>query len=547
MSEVQTTRTNDHAIGPSTSFDDNNSMEDGIISDPEIINLATSTLHQLNVDGIGGDDDGKEYSKSRNSNGNSDSRSPALSGAQLWNHMIHEHVKNSNHMNTMEDHGNSTSPYVCDHMKDRIDVEDEYLSKLTIDTLRTFREDDSFDFLQRPSDEDDEMDLEERNLMSAEALVREELMGLETSHIMPDHLFAGESSSKLGVKKDIRNELGEGVEWHGEELANEAVRVGLDRLEVDMKEYTCALAFVPGCQYPDVIESRTFNREYLRSMSGNDLQKIFVGLVPYQIEESSSEQSRISSTDNQIDNDRIKSIRTVSLQIRPDVLCGAVMDAISTAVLLECHGDIKKRQGSHLIATLPAHRRLRSSGRNEVSSDVISSPANFFRRKVNEQDTDNEYVLLPALDVDAQICTRRNGGYFERYLILRFFMSNAFNDVVVDDVLMENSDHAWAKSDNIWKVAKTLKSIQSEWIVNETSEQLATPVKNFARALGQLWSPMMSGAHDISEDNSDSPLKNFPVLSHQDAVDAAWKCIAKVSILNNFKNYQQHHSENFIP
>ena len=541
MSEVQTTRTNDHAIGPSMSFDDNNSMEDGIISDPDIINLATSTLHQLNVNGVGDDDDddGKEYSKSRHSNRNSNSRSPALSGAQLWNHMIHEHVKNSKHMNAMEDYDDSTSSSVCDHMKDRIDVEDEYLSKLTIDTLRTFREDDSFDFLQRPSDEDDEMDLEERNLMSAEALVREELLGLETSHIMPDHLFAGESPSKLGVKKDIRNELGEGVEWHGEQLANEAVRVGLDRLEVDMKEYTCALAFVPGCQYPDVIESRTFNREYLRSMSGNDLQKKFVGLVPYRIEESSSQQSfqskHISSTDNQIDDDSIKSIRTVSLQIRPDVLCGAVMDAISTAVLLECHGEVKKRQGSHLIATLPAHRRLRSSGRTEVSSDVISSPANFFRRKINEQDADNEYVLLPALDVDAQICTRKNGGCFERYLLLRFFTSNALNDVVVDDVLMENSDHAWAKRDNIWKVAKTLKSIQSEWIVNGTTEQLATPVKNFAKALGQLWSPMMNGAHEFSEDNSDSPLKNFPVLFHQDAVDAAWKCIAKVSILNKFK------------
>ena len=85
-------------------------------------------------------------------------------------------------------------------------------------------------------------------------------------------------------------------------------------------------------------------------------------------------------------------VRTVSIRIRPDVLCGATMDAVHHAFELlphqHCTSHVLKRQGGHLRAGV---YMTRSGG-------------------------------LPSLAyvVDAQLCTQKNEE-LERRLLLRFY------------------------------------------------------------------------------------------------------------------------------
>ncbi|CAB9526787.1 expressed unknown protein [Seminavis robusta] len=112
-------------------------------------------------------------------------------------------------------------------------------------------------------------------------------------------------------------------------------------------------------------------------------------------------------------------VRTISIRIRPDVLCGAVMDAV-TQTLVNCpHASIIKRQGGHLQATVrgqvippPTQANNNMQGSPNVSMDSTATP----RRSSSSVTSIREYTFF----VDAQLCTHKSPAC-ERVLLLRIF------------------------------------------------------------------------------------------------------------------------------
>ena len=64
-------------------------------------------------------------------------------------------------------------------------------------------------------------------------------------------------------------------------------------------------------------------------------------------------------------------VRTITIRIRPDVLCGAVMDAVSTAVT-DAGGEITKRRGGHLRCSVPGYwlGRGKSASRQTSTNEL---------------------------------------------------------------------------------------------------------------------------------------------------------------------------------
>ena len=64
-------------------------------------------------------------------------------------------------------------------------------------------------------------------------------------------------------------------------------------------------------------------------------------------------------------------VRTITIRIRPDVLCGAVMDAVSTAVT-NAGGEITKRRGGHLRCSVPGYwlGRGKSASRQTSTNEL---------------------------------------------------------------------------------------------------------------------------------------------------------------------------------
>lgn len=273
------------------------SFDDHEIDNSEILTLAASTLHQLGQD----EDEGLS---------SVDDAVNRRLGSDFQREEVSRSYGNVADLFTGDDLNSNLSSL---SLQERVDVEDEYLSKLTIDTLRSFRQDEML--MSASLDDSDEMDLEEQRLLSAEALVREELSGLD-----------------MKVSNDSENTGNNNFVWEGQELADSAVRIGLKRLATDCHEYTCPIAPIPGCQYNDDKSlSLSGYREFLRRMKSKELQRMFSEVIPYQNEGSPSSPSTL-------EQDKLEepaSLRTVSIRIRPDVLCGAVMDAITTVVQLE--------------------------------------------------------------------------------------------------------------------------------------------------------------------------------------------------------------------
>lgn len=413
---------------------------------------------------------------------------------------------------------------------------DKYLSKLTIDTLRNFHDDDIDSRVNTNMQsmlDDDDMSCEIQNLSSVENLLREELTGLDgmlcaydvagdydegnnKSNIcgaeggsseeswnvvrsladdMEDEQDQHQQQMNMGDKRDnppppstpehIKSNIG----WQGEELAERATSIGLKRRSCDLGEYTCPIAQIPGLQHYDLTENddscrgsgyNDCHREYLRSMTGKGLRRIYIGLAPppsHQDDAGSStspEKNTALTPEQHAGIDHVNepvSIRTISIQIRPDVLCGAVMDALATAVQLECQGEISKRQGGHLFAHLPPHYRFRSSHQAAESKESGKSPFSALYRKNSNGAHDNNVISLPAVDLDAQICTKKAGTKYERVLLLRFYVSNDANDIrgAIELDAADNLSRECYQSDTIWDAAKVLSSIENEWSMNGAS------------------------------------------------------------------------------
>lgn len=145
-------------------------------------------------------------------------------------------------------------------------------------------------------------------------------------------------------------------------------------------------------------------------------------------------------------------VRTITTRIRPDVLCGSVMTALTTAVE-KIGGEITKRQGGHLRAIIPGRKmrvwmpgewereqskieedeehdseeRIRNTsfGSHDdgdsqsvvsmLSSITFSSPAKSPKRQMPT------FKVLPPYLVDAQLVTKKLGKECERVLLIRVY------------------------------------------------------------------------------------------------------------------------------
>lgn len=127
-------------------------------------------------------------------------------------------------------------------------------------------------------------------------------------------------------------------------------------------------------------------------------------------------------------------VRTLTLRIRPDVLCGAVMDAVQSAVqelipTTSVGTRIRKRQGGHLqaiIGAVSAPRRRSSSG-NSSGSTASSSDTG----SDDHIDTATEgaaaapdVVHYPPFSVDVQLTTFKSDEC-QRMLLIRIYHLSA--------------------------------------------------------------------------------------------------------------------------
>ena len=159
-------------------------------------------------------------------------------------------------------------------------------------------------------------------------------------------------------------------------------------------------------------------------------------------------------------------VRTVTIRIRPDVLCGAVMDAISTAVT-DVGGEITKRRGGHLRCSVPGYwlGRGKSASRQtsaneldgmglgsldgaattpiqaatpgaltpgvESEEDHLASSFSHLlspfsshskaQKHGSQQRPAKDRILLPPITVDVQLVTRKLTRECERMLLIRVY------------------------------------------------------------------------------------------------------------------------------
>ena len=186
-------------------------------------------------------------------------------------------------------------------------------------------------------------------------------------------------------------------------------------------------------------------REYIASVSSTELRKIFGGLVlPIDGREEQNKQQRgdnfkggDGTDDERNDEGNVAAeplpVRTVAIKIRPDVLCGAVMDALSHAVE-NVGGEMTKRQGGHLRAVLPGFWMKPAETFHEADASVISglsslhpfddghsSIASAGRENSSDTVDQSRMTMLPPILVDAQLVARRRARFFDRTLLIRTF------------------------------------------------------------------------------------------------------------------------------
>jgi len=177
---------------------------------------------------------------------------------------------------------------------------------------------------------------------------------------------------------------------------------------------------LPSTQRTDIVGIK----EYVLAIPENKLKHLFVGL---------SERNKITPTLSQPDLEPLP-VRTIAVRIRPDVLCGAVMDAVHQA-LTKMQSRVRKRQGGHIRAVVggavvsaePTLTELSSSPYNERSGFLSGSPVT--PRKVAS------VTRYPAFLVDAQLCTDKTDECGRMLLIRMYHLSADDNDAVTEDLV----------------------------------------------------------------------------------------------------------------
>ena len=191
--------------------------------------------------------------------------------------------------------------------------------------------------------------------------------------------------------------------------------------------------------------------EYITPPKTKLLQKIFVGWNPgpreHHPEEDISYHDRLlndppSPPQQQQENDEPIPVRSVTIPIRPDVLCGAVMGSL-TDTIERLGGSTIKRQGGHLHAILPGKRmrvympgewetrkqgteqqqqQSKDIGKDESSSHSMNGlTSNLFVSSSQSCATEPKYIDLPPYRIDSQLVTKKYDKSCHRLLLVRVF------------------------------------------------------------------------------------------------------------------------------
>ena len=134
---------------------------------------------------------------------------------------------------------------------------------------------------------------------------------------------------------------------------------------------------------------------------------------------------------------------------------------------------------------------------------------------------DEEYVVLPAVSLDAQICTKKMTDEYERVLLLRFYSDcQEVEGIIIDDI-SNGSEELELNDDGIWEAIRVLRSIESEWI--QGTQQKNTPVslvKKFGRFVGSPIAYISStSSAEKREYTGDSSNKRNPFFDFPDSSD----------------------------
>ena len=341
--------------------------------------------------------------------------------------------------------------------------------------------------------------------------------------------------------------------------SEKACYIGLHRLPCDLGAFSCPI-FRPNPAECTVYR-RHFYREFVSRMPSSALRKLFVGLedftrkdckASHAFENGEIERNNIkyAIADDIVDEE---SVRTISIQIRPDILCGSIMDAIDH-IVLKLEGEILKRQGAHIQAIFPPAYKAMKDLSFRGSSFAGSCAA-----------VKDEMRLLPPWVMDAHVCTRKRSRDCERILLIRVLhvspslqaeipltppsCESDIEKYIIDDcdLMLENSASC------LWDAARILHDmIMDRGIEDESNEiwrswepkpsqhkgrteEYVSPSKpssasKVARKIGQiLVSPIiqMGGRSNMQHNVARALSDQFPSLSHYDApvVESAWNFI----------------------
>lgn len=181
------------------------------------------------------------------------------------------------------------------------------------------------------------------------------------------------------------------------------------------------------------------NKEYIKPMSNDSLSRIYEGISSSQNPwyEQDVKQLRDKKRKNRANisikdvngkplpygNSEMLPLRTISIQIRPDVLCGAVMDAVYSA-LYSIDAEVTKRQGGHLRALVPgtwipepSYSHFKPFGANQGygMAQMFGSPT------LLPQLMSDGMVFVPPFVVDVQLCMKRSSRTADRILLIRIY------------------------------------------------------------------------------------------------------------------------------
>jgi len=184
-------------------------------------------------------------------------------------------------------------------------------------------------------------------------------------------------------------------------------------------------------------------REYVKPMTSAALCRIYAGLDEGKRRRANAKRKNGNKNEEAVDaNDNeaglsikncdgrpvgkadgeIIPVRTVAIQIRPDVLVGAVMDAVYTSIS-SLQGEVTKRQGGHLRALIPGQWVKATECIPFRTVEQTKNIANIFGSPIMQPSIGsmNGMIFLPSIVVDAQLCTRKKSRFAERILLVRSY------------------------------------------------------------------------------------------------------------------------------